>query len=57
MVFEKGEGLMLRVGGDDMIYKETDKIEQAVAGDNENVGVHHVHTGGRYDSVLVLPFI
>jgi uncharacterized protein len=55
MVFEAGEGLMLRVGGHDMIYPETDKIIQAT--DNENVGVHNIHAGGKYDSVLVLPFI
>jgi uncharacterized protein len=57
MVFEAGEGLMLRVGGHDMIYPETDKIDQAASAGNENVGVHNVHTGGEHRSALTLPFI
>jgi uncharacterized protein len=57
MVFEAGEGLTLRVGGHDMIYPETDKIDQAASAGNENVGTHYVHTGGECKSALILPFI
>lgn len=57
MVFEAGEGIMLRIAGHDMIYPETDKIIQSPLEDNENVGVHNVHTGGSYDSALILPFV
>lgn len=56
MAFAPGEGFMLRVAGHDMCYPETDTIPPA-SENNENVGDHVIHTGGEYDSVLVLPFI
>lgn len=56
MAFAPGEGLMLRVAGHDMCYPETDKIPPA-SENNQNVGIHVVHTGGDYDSALILPFI
>ena len=56
MVFAPGEGIVLRVAGHDMCYPETDIIPPASAW-NENVGKHILHSGGRYDSHLILPFI
>ncbi|KAM0542634.1 hypothetical protein ACHAPJ_012713 [Fusarium lateritium] len=56
MVFAAGEGLMLRISGHDMCYPEADSIQPASI-NNEDVGYHEIHAGGKYDSVLVLPFI
>ncbi|KAL2843693.1 Alpha/Beta hydrolase protein [Aspergillus pseudoustus] len=56
MVFAPGEGIVLRVAGHDMCYPETDKIGTA-AGNNENVGNHVIHAGGKYSSFVSLPFI
>lgn len=56
MVFAPLEGIILRVAGHDMCYPETDKIPPA-SENNENVGEHVIHTGGDYDSTLILPFI
>lgn len=56
MVFAPGEGIMLRVAGYDMCYPDTDRIKPAYD-NNENVGHHTIHTGGKYDSQLILPFI
>ncbi|KAJ5355917.1 hypothetical protein N7517_010526 [Penicillium concentricum] len=56
MVFAPGEGLMLRVSGHDMCYPETETIGMEPVS-NENIGEHVIHTGGRYESSLVLPFI
>lgn len=56
MVFAPGEGLILRVAWHDMGYPETDQIKAALT-NNENVGIHEIHTGGKYDSYVVLPFI
>ncbi|EHK44480.1 hypothetical protein TRIATDRAFT_266016 [Trichoderma atroviride IMI 206040] len=56
MVFAPGEGIMLRVAGYDMCYPDTDRVKPA-HDNNENVGHHTIHTGGKYDSQLILPFI
>lgn len=56
MAFEAGEGFMLRVSGHDMNFPETSRIKAASA-NNENVGTHEIHTGGKYQSYVVLPFI
>lgn len=56
MVFTEGEGIMLRVSGHDMTYPEVDLVRLTEAAD-ENVGTHVIHTGGRYDSHLILPII
>ncbi|PVH69705.1 alpha/beta-hydrolase [Cadophora sp. DSE1049] len=56
MVFAPGEGVMLRVSGHDMAYPESDRIKVDTAG-NENIGAHEIHTGGVYDSFVVLPII
>lgn len=56
MVFEAGEGLVLRIAGHDMAHPETEilSIKEPV---DSNVGMHTVHTGGQFDSYVVLPFI
>ncbi len=53
-VIEKGEGIMLRISGHDMCLPETEmaRIQEP---EDDNVGVHRVHAGGRYDSFLRLP--
>jgi predicted acyl esterase len=56
MVFAAGEGIMLRVAGHDMCHPETGLIRVKEAVD-ENVGEHVIHTGGQYDSHLVIPEI
>ncbi|KIX99073.1 uncharacterized protein Z520_05534 [Fonsecaea multimorphosa CBS 102226] len=56
MVFAPGEGIALRISGFDMSLPETDRISGASL-NNENVGEHEVHTGGKHDSFLVLPFV
>ncbi|PVH69619.1 X-Pro dipeptidyl-peptidase C-terminal non-catalytic domain-containing protein [Cadophora sp. DSE1049] len=56
MVFTKGEGLMLRISGHDMSHPEVELVRPIEATD-ANVGTHIVHTGGQYDSYLILPVI
>ncbi|PLB49728.1 alpha/beta-hydrolase [Aspergillus steynii IBT 23096] len=56
IVFEAGEGLMLRVSGHDMSLPETE-IMRLTAPVDENQGVHTVYTGGETGSYLVLPVI
>ncbi|RHZ56272.1 CocE/NonD family hydrolase [Aspergillus thermomutatus] len=56
MVFEAGEGLMLRISGHDMSLPEVEFMRLTAPVD-ENKGRHVVHTGGKFDSYLVLPFI
>ncbi|KAH7057415.1 Alpha/Beta hydrolase protein [Macrophomina phaseolina] len=56
MVFEKGEGVMLRVAGYDLRLPEVEMLRPTEPLD-ENIGRHVVHTGGKYDSHLVLPVI
>lgn len=56
MVFAEGEGLMLRVAGHDMNHPEVEMV-RLTEPEDENVGVHVVHTGGDYGSCLVLPII
>ncbi|OJD34035.1 x-pro dipeptidyl-peptidase c-terminal non-catalytic domain-containing protein [Diplodia corticola] len=56
MVFEEGEGVMLRVAGHDLRLPEVEMLRLKEPVD-ENVGEHVVHAGGRYDSYLVLPVI
>lgn len=56
MVFEKGEGLMLRISGREMIYPEFEALEPKEPED-ENEGIHVVYAGGQYDSCLIIPAI
>lgn len=56
IVFECGEGLTLRVSGHNMSLPEVEflKPEKPV---DANRGRHTIHTGGQYDSYVVLPII
>ena len=56
MVFAEGEGIVLRVSGHDMSHPEVELIRITEAVD-ENVGTHVIHTGGQYDSQLIVPVI
>ncbi|KAK1139322.1 hypothetical protein N8T08_001093 [Aspergillus melleus] len=56
MVFEAGEGLMLRISGHDMALPETEALRLTSPVD-ENRGTHTVYTGGEYESYLVIPVI
>ncbi|KNG91587.1 hypothetical protein ANOM_000005 [Aspergillus nomiae NRRL 13137] len=56
MVFEAGEGLILRVSGHDMSLPETESL-RLTAPIDDNEGQHTVYTGGEYESHLVLPVI
>ncbi|KAK0454523.1 Alpha/Beta hydrolase protein [Armillaria borealis] len=56
MVFAENEGFMVKVSGHDMSYPETEICALKEPTDR-NVGYHTIHTGGKYDSHLVLPVI
>lgn len=56
MTFAVGEGIALNVSGHDMCLPETElcRLEEP---EDENVGRHHLHSGGAYDSCLFIPVI
>src|SRR5581483_4180766 len=54
--FEAGERLLLVVQGSD-INRYPKPLVYARHEDTVNRGWHHIHTGGRYDSHLVLPVL
>jgi predicted acyl esterase len=56
VVYEVGEGLVLKISGHDMSLPEVEMLRPTEPRD-ENKGQHIVHTGGEYDSYLVLPRI
>ena len=56
MVFAEGEGLMLLVAGHFLSEPVTEAL-RIQEPDDENVGQHHIHTGGKYESCLILPTI
>lgn len=56
MVFEGGESVMLRIAGHDLRLPEVERLRPTEPID-ENIGRHVVHTGGRYDSHVILPVI
>ncbi|KAF4955433.1 hypothetical protein FGADI_4543 [Fusarium gaditjirri] len=56
MVFAAGEGIALNISGHDMCLPETD-LCRLTEPEDENVGRHYVHTGGKYDSHLIIPVI
>lgn len=56
MVFAPGEGIMFRVSGHDMSLPEIPSCTLTEP-DDENVGKTTLHTGGEFDSSIVLPFI
>jgi hypothetical protein len=56
MVFEEGEGILLRVAGHDLCLPESEACwlkEPEYA----NVGRHIMHIRGAFDSSLTIPFI
>lgn len=56
MVFAEGEGIMLSIAGH-FLSAPVVAAMKAQAPDDENLGQHHVHTGGQYDSCLILPVV
>jgi uncharacterized protein len=56
IVFALGEGILVRIAGHDMCEPETEACRLHEP-DDENVGQTILHTGGRYDSSISLPFI
>jgi len=56
MVFAEGEGIMLRISGHDMCLPETE-LCRLTEPEDENVGVHVIHTGGKFGSQLTVPVL
>ncbi|KAJ5289050.1 hypothetical protein N7478_002080 [Penicillium angulare] len=56
VVFEAGEGLVLRVSGHDMSLPEVESMKLTTPVD-EHEGDHVVYSGGDHQSFLVLPII
>jgi uncharacterized protein len=55
IVFEAGESLRLEIKGHDPILPEYASLKRNIP--NLNVGRHVVHTGGRFQSTITLPFL
>lgn len=54
MLFHEGEQLRIRISGFDTMYeKPTDRQKLEI----HNKGKNRIHTGGRYDSCLIVPYI
>lgn len=56
MLFAAGEGIMVRVAGH-FLSEPPHQAMKPKETDDENAGQHHIHTGGKYDSSLVLPVV
>ncbi|KAM0746726.1 alpha/beta-hydrolase, partial [Meredithblackwellia eburnea MCA 4105] len=56
MVFGPGEGLLIRISGHDMAFPEV-QIAALKEPEDDNEGRHVVHTGGKYDTHILLPVI
>lgn len=56
MVFAKGEGIMLRIAGH-FLSAPVNELMRDPKPSNENAGQHHIHTGGKYYSCLILPVV
>ena len=56
MVFAENEGIMLRVAGH-FLSPPTSEMMRTKEPDDENVGQHHIYTGRKYDSCLILPIV
>jgi predicted acyl esterase len=56
MAFAAGEGIMVRVAGH-FLSEPSVEAMRPQASDDENLGQHHIHTGGKYDSSLILPVV
>lgn len=57
MVFAPDEGIMLRVAGHFLSASLHGGGVEKEEPDDENVGLHSIHTGGKYDSCLILPVV
>jgi len=55
--FEAGEGLRVVVQGKDLYRDDPYNLAFARHDDLRNAGIHILHTGGRYDSHLLIPII
>lgn len=55
-VFEAGEGIALRIAGYIMCNPEVGFL-QPQEPELANKGRHYIHTGGQYDSHLLIPII
>ncbi|KAI4592940.1 hypothetical protein KJ359_010192 [Pestalotiopsis sp. 9143b] len=56
MVFDKGEGIVLRIAGHELRLPELKLLERTKPMDT-NVGKHWVHTGGSQKSCLTVPVV
>lgn len=56
MVFAPNEGIMLRVAGH-FLSAPLNEAMKSEEPDDENIGQHYIHAGGRYDSFLTLPIV
>jgi predicted acyl esterase len=56
MVFEAGEGVMLRIAGHELRLPELGALRTSQPID-ENIGKHWIHTGGNFASYLVVPVV
>ena len=56
MVFAAGEGIALSVAGH-FLSAPPNAAMKLEAPDDENVGEHHIYTGGKYDSCLIVPVV
>lgn len=56
MVFAKDEGIMLRISGH-FLSEPSSEVMRPQEPEDENLGLHYIHTGGEYDSCLILPIV
>lgn len=56
MVLAEGEGIKLLVAGH-VLSEPATAMMKIKEPDDENVGQHNIHTGGKYDSHLILPIV
>ncbi|KAF5980733.1 x-pro dipeptidyl-peptidase c-terminal non-catalytic domain-containing protein [Fusarium coicis] len=56
MVFESGEGIVLRAAGHELRLPELEVLQNKKPTD-DNIGRHQIHTGKQWDSYLLLPVI
>lgn len=56
VVFDEGEGIAVLIGGHDMCNPELE-LTRPAAPELVNTGRHTVHSGGEYDSHLLLPLM
>lgn len=59
MIFDKGEGIALRIAGHDLGIPEMELPRglPLPASPKPTETLHHIHTGGQHDSLLVIPVL